>query len=96
MSVRITCISKDSGYHENPHEAITQLSWVNEKTNESGKISRIDMYNWIKEKGGQAYVMSPGGSTSVVGTAMTSRGTKYVRTYSNGVWDDNLLSLPEC
>ena len=54
------------------------------------------MYNWIKEKGGQAYVSGPNGSVSTLGTAVTSKGTKYVRTYANGVWNDNLLSLPEC
>lgn len=96
MSVRITCISKDTGNHGNPYEAISFLGWVNEKTHASGRTSRVDMYNWIKEKGGQAYVMSQTGSISVVGTAMTSRGTKYVRTYSNSIWDDNLLALPEC
>ena len=96
MSVRITCINKDNGNHENPHEAIINLGWVNEKTGASGKTSRVGMYNWIKEKGGQAYVSGPNGSVSTLGTAVTSKGTKYVRTYANGVWNDNLLSLPEC
>jgi len=31
-----------------------------------------------------------------VGTAVSTRGTKYVRTYRDKVWTDNLLALPEC
>jgi hypothetical protein len=96
MSVRITCINKDNGNHENPHEAIQYLGWINEKTKVSGKTSRLDMFNWIKEKGGEAYVNNGDGNISIVGTATTARGTKYVRTYANGVWNDNLLQLPEC
>lgn len=96
MSVKITCINKDNGNHQNPHEAIQYLGWVNEKTGETGTTSRIDLYNWIVEKGGQAYVRGDNGTISYVGTAVTSNGTKYLRTYANGVWNDNLLSLPEC
>jgi hypothetical protein len=36
------------------------------------------------------------GNTSRVGTAETARGTKYVRTYRDSTWTDNLLALPEC
>jgi len=96
MSVRITCINKDAGNHDNPHEAISFLGWINENTKQSGKVSRIEMYDWIREKGGEAYVRGEDGTVSLVGTAITNRGTKYVRTYANGVWNDNLLSLPEC
>ena len=96
MSIRVTCISKAGGDHENPHVAITRLNWINESTYDKGSSSRLEMYDWIKNKSGDAYVRDNHGNTVKVGTAETSLGTKYVRTYSDGVWTDNLLALPEC
>lgn len=96
MSVRITCISKASGNHDNPHVAISHLGWINEETRESGRSTRLEMYNWIKDHNGYAYVRDGAGNTVRVGTAVSSQGTKYVRTYRDKVWTDNLLALPEC
>lgn len=96
MSVRITCISKDGGNHDNPHTAITDLGWVNEQSGERGSSTRLQMYDWIKNKGGDAYVKDAYGNVVRVGTAETALGTKYVRTYADRTWTDNLLSLPEC
>jgi len=96
MSVRVTCISKAGGDHDSPHESISHLGWTNEETRESGKSTRLEMYSWIKDKGGYAYVRDGAGNTVRVGTAVSTRGTKYVRTYRDKVWTDNLLALPEC
>lgn len=96
MAIRIRCINKDNGNHENPHTAISFLGWVNEETGKSDKISRLDLYNWIKDKNGTAYVKDSLGGKVFVKTAITANGTKYVRTYSNNTPTDNLLSLPEC
>jgi hypothetical protein len=96
MSVRITCISKAGGNHEDPHTAISHLGWINEDTQATGKSTRLEIYAWIKEKSGYAYVRDGAGNTVRVGTAETARGTKYVRTYRDKVWTDNLLALPEC
>jgi hypothetical protein len=96
MSVRITCISKSGGNHENPHVAISSLGWVSDNTNKHGSSTRLDMYDWIKNQSGYAYVRDAGGNQARVGTAETASGTKYVRTYADGVWTDNLLALPEC
>jgi hypothetical protein len=96
MSVRITCISKDGGNHENPHVAISELGWINEETGETGTSTRLEMYRWIKDDKGYAYVRDNSGNTVRVGTAETPKGTKYVRTYRDNTWTDNLLPLPEC
>ncbi|HEX4533875.1 MAG TPA: DUF3892 domain-containing protein [Rhizomicrobium sp.] len=96
MSVRITCISKAGGDHENPHVAISSLGWLNEEDGKRGTSTRLEMYEWIKEKSGVAYVRDAQGNQVRVGTAETERGTKYVRTYRDKVWTDNLLALPEC
>lgn len=96
MSVRITCISKAGGDRDSPYEAISHLGWINEETKDSGNSTRLAMYNWIKDTGGYAYVRDGVGNTVRVGTAVSARGTKYVRTHRDKVWTDNLLSLPAC
>jgi Protein of unknown function (DUF3892) len=96
MTVRITCINKDGGNHENPNAAISYLGWTEDGTGNTGKSTRLEMYDWIKHQNGKAYVRDANGNTAWVGTAETAGGTKYVRTYRDNTWTDNLLSLPEC
>jgi len=95
MSVRITCINKANGQHENPYTAIEHLGWVNESTNESGKSTRLQMYDFVNG-GGLAYVKDWKGDTAYLIAETTSRGTKYVKTKPDGIKADNLLALSEC
>ncbi|HYV90924.1 MAG TPA: DUF3892 domain-containing protein [Chitinophagales bacterium] len=95
MAIKITCIKKDNGHHENPHVAISSLSWINESTSETGTTSRVDMYEWVKN-GGVAYVRDSKGDVAYLIAETTSFGTKFVRTRPDGTKADNLLSLPEC
>ncbi|MEA2206531.1 MAG: hypothetical protein QOE77_3307 [Blastocatellia bacterium] len=55
MSIRITCINKAGGNHEDPHVAISILGWIEDGTGKTGRNSRLEIYNWVKE-GGRAYV----------------------------------------
>jgi hypothetical protein len=96
MAIRITCINKSGGYHQDPHHAISHLGWINEATGEQSKNTRLEIYDWIKTKNGSAYVTDRQGNQAYVGTRENSNGTKYLQTYANQVWTDNLLSLPEC
>jgi len=96
MSVRITCINKSSGYHADPHHAIEYLGWTNEQSGETGKSTRLEVYDWIKNKSGTAYVRDDRGNTANVGTREHTNGTKYLQTYADKFWSDNLLALPEC
>lgn len=96
MSIRITCINKDGGYHDNPHVAISNLSWVEDGTAKSGKSTRLEIYNWLKDKNGEAYVQDNAGNRAKVIPRETSAGTKYVQTVRDNVLTDNLLKLPEC
>lgn len=96
MAIRITCINKDSGYHENPNLAITHLGWINEQTRSTGKYTRLEMYNWVKDENGDAYVTDTYGNKAKVITAETYNGTKYLKTEADSSTKNNLLSLPEC
>jgi hypothetical protein len=96
MSIRITCIKKSNGYHEDPHHAISELGWTNEQTDKTGRSTRLEMYDWIKNKNGVASVTDARGNSARVGAREHANATQYVQTYADGVWTDNLLALPEC
>ncbi len=93
---RITCINKSGGNHADPHHAIERLGWINEETRKTGINTRLEMYDWIKNQGGQAYVRDTGGHTATVGAREHGNGARYLQTYADGIWTDNLLALPEC
>ena len=96
MAIRITCINKSQGWHQDPHHAIATLGRLNEGNGQSGRSSRLDVYDFLKNQGGQAYVTGYGGIRASVYPRENQHGTRYVQTYADNVWTDNLLSLPEC
>lgn len=95
MAIRITCISKANGQHENPYVAISYLGWLQDGTGKSGRSSREQMYDWIKYQNGEAYVQV-GTTRARLMSASSPHGTKYVKTEADSTERDNLLRLPEC
>jgi hypothetical protein len=53
----ITCINKSGEFRSNPHRSISNFGWVEDGTGKRGKSSRLQIYNWIKNQNGQAYVI---------------------------------------
>jgi hypothetical protein len=94
MTVKIICIKKENGNHENPCEAISSLGWIEEVTQKRRNSSRIQMYEFVK-KGGYAYVEDDASRVKLI-TGISNKGNKYVKTKPNDTEDDNLLKLPEC
>ena len=95
MPVKITCIEKSGGYHQDPHHAIQSLGWINQTTGATGQSTRLQMYQFLKS-GGQAYVVDGMGNRAYLYPRENANGTQFVQTYADRVWTDNLLSLPEC
>jgi hypothetical protein len=95
MSVKITCIKKANGNHENPYIAINSLGWLNESTEATGTTTREGMYDFIN-KSGNAYVKDPKGNKAELVAKISQKGTKYVKTVADSVESDNLLKLKEC
>ncbi|PWN70164.1 DUF3892 domain-containing protein [Chryseobacterium phosphatilyticum] len=95
MAIRITCINKNNGYHENPDLAITHLGWIDDN-GKTGRNKRVEIYNWIKNEKGEAYVADIYGNRARVITAETNNGTQYLKTEADNSTKNNLLSLPEC
>jgi hypothetical protein len=95
MAIQIICINKSGGNHADPHHAIEYLGWMD--GSELKKISRLALYDWLKESGNhEAYVEDTRGNRAYVGTREHANGTKYLQTYADGKWTDNLLPLKEC
>ena len=52
MSIRITCITKAGGDHENPYVAISKFKWENLSfSNDRGIYTREEMYDFVKNGG---------------------------------------------
>lgn len=73
------------------HQHIAEVRWINPATDATGQNSRETMVDWIKNKGGQAFV-SDGPHQVAVGVVEVT--PPYIRTHEDGVWTDNLLALP--
>ena len=96
MSIRITCINKDDGNHENPHVAISRFGWINPGTGETGSSTRLQLYSWVKDKSGVAFVQDNRGNLAYLVAKVSARGNPYLQTVADGTPTDNLLRLPEC
>lgn len=89
--VLITCIKKPNPH--SPHEHITHVGnpsagWV---------WPREDVIRSIEEKSNTFYVVDPAnGKRANVGVVRESASSAYLRTYADGQWNNNLLSLNQC
>jgi hypothetical protein len=97
MAIRIRCINKAGGAHYDAHTAISYLGWLNEADNNTGKSSRLEIYDWLKQNTANvAYVVDRAGNKAYLYPRENALGTKFVQTHADKVWTDNLLALPEC
>jgi hypothetical protein len=72
------------------HEHISSVRWKNPDNGNAGTSTRAEMVGWI-EGGGAAYVCGNGHLARV---RVVRSNPRYIRTYADGVWSDNLLALP--
>jgi hypothetical protein len=72
------------------NQHITDVKWMSDQDGEVGQSTRQAMVDWI-DNGGYAYVQAPQSRSQVGVVDATPR---YLRTYANETWNDNLLSLP--
>jgi hypothetical protein len=87
--VQVTCITKPDRYSE--HEHITHVGGAGWKWTRERVIQSID------EGSNTFYVMDAARKRSNVGVVNPGNGrARYLRTYADGVWNNNLLSLPQC
>jgi len=91
MAIQITAIRLSGG---TGHEHIVRLWWTNTYDGSTGDNSRAEIVSWIENQNGKAYVEDSRGHRVNVGVVTPTYGPKYLRTYADGVWTDNLLALP--
>lgn len=90
MSIRIYAVRLTGG---NTHQHITRLWWTNPANGKSGDNTRAEIVTWIERDDGKAYV-EEGGRRAEALVVTPATGPKYLRTYADGVWANNLLELP--
>lgn len=84
--VQIVCINKPN--RDSQHEAITHLG------SSTQKWTRQQIISWIEAREHTFYTLV-GGKRADIGVFPGPNG-KYLRTYADNQWNNNLLSLPEC
>ena len=91
--VQVRCITKP--HPKSPHEHITYLG--NQYSNPPWKWTREQVIQSIEERTNTFYVLDPvSGKRSDVGVVREAGKAPFLRTYADGVWNNNLLSLPQC
>ena len=88
---QIRCITKSDS--RGGHEHITHVGNVpaNWKWTVAQVVASIDA------KSNTFYVLDGRtGKRADVGVVRSTHGNPYIRTYADGIWNDNLLSLPAC
>jgi len=89
--VQVTCITKP--HPQSPYEHITHLG--NPAT--PWKWTREQVIASIDAKTNTFFVRDPNsGKRAEIGVVRESGKLPYVRTYADGIWTDNLLSLNQC
>ncbi|RAM37350.1 DUF3892 domain-containing protein [Arthrobacter globiformis] len=90
MAVRITHVRLSGSIN---HENITNFRWIEEESSETGSNTKASIVEFIDVQGVRAYVSSPNGRAEV-GVIKPNGRVPYLRTYADGEWNNNLLSLP--
>jgi Protein of unknown function (DUF3892) len=91
LAIRFTKIELTGG---TSHEHITHLWWTDPASGDTGDNSRQRLVTWIENENGKAYVDDGLGNRADVGVVSPAGRDKYLRTYADGKWTDNLLALP--
>ena len=86
MALRCVAIRMSTGGHH--HEHITHI-----QVSDGTLHTRAWMVAYVEAKG-QAYVQDSRGNVAYLGVRTSLAGNKYVQTYADGLWSDNLLALP--
>jgi hypothetical protein len=78
----------------NKHWHLAKFWWVSD-TGQKGTWSRLEGYNYVSANRGAVYVAEGGLKVLVYPKFDQNTGTKWVQTYSDGVWKDNLTALAQ-
>lgn len=78
------------------HEHIAEVKYRDISGNEVKRATRQQMVNWLDVSEDNRAIVGVYPTAYVyVGTIHPDNAPAYIRTYANGKWTDNLLSLEE-
>ena len=90
---RIDCINKPD--RSSPHERISHAGGPKPDGSGRWKDTVPNIVRFI-EQGTHRFYTNESGSVAWVGVRTSANGNKFIQTYANGSWKDNLLALKEC
>lgn len=90
---RIDCINKPDRFSQ--HEHITHVGGPKPDGAGRWKDTVPNVVALIENKTHRFYTQE-GGASVWVGVRTSSAGRKFLQTYADGIWKDNLLALQEC
>lgn len=93
MDYRIDCVNKP--HRNSPHEHITHVGGPNPDGNGRWKDTVPNVVRFIEGKQHGFYTRE-GTASAWVGVRTSAAGNKFLQTYADGIWKDNLLALDEC
>lgn len=73
------------------HEHIAALKWIEDGTSDTKSNTRAELVDMVR-KGTKGYVLDAAGNKAFV--VVVEASPPYLRTKKDGVFTDNLLSLP--
>lgn len=76
---------------EELHEHIASVRWIDPADAKTGQSTRAEMVKFIETDNGRAVV---GEGAAQVEVGVVNASPKYIRTYADKKWTNNLLSLP--
>ncbi|WFU31423.1 DUF3892 domain-containing protein [Bradyrhizobium brasilense] len=90
---RIDCVNKPD--RKSPHEHITHVGGPQPAGTGRWKDTVPNVVRLIEPRIHSFHTVE-GGARAEVGVRTSAAGNKFLQTYSDGVWKDNLLALKEC
>ena len=90
---RIDCVTKP--HRNSPHEHITAVGGPNQATGGRRNDTAVSVVRFVDNKVHRFYTEERG-ARAWVGVNTSGSGLKFLQTYADGVWRDNLPALREC
>lgn len=90
---RIDCVNKPDRF--SPHEHITNVGGPTPDGSGRWKDTVPNVVRFIENKQ-HGFYTKEGDAFAWVGVRTSAAGRKFLQTYADRIWKDNLLALPEC
>jgi hypothetical protein len=93
MDYRIDCVNKPD--RNSPHDHITHVGGPDPNGGGRWQDTVPNVVSFIENKQHRFYTRE-GNASAWVGVRTSAAGNKFLQTYADGTWKDNLLALDEC